>query len=678
MRVGVEVGGTFTDLVWESNGEIGVVKVPSTPAHPDIGALSALDRLNGQLTELTDLVHGSTVATNAILERKGATLGLLVTKGTRDLLALQRHNRRQIYDLRYEKPEAVVERRHVLEVDERVDADGSIVRPLDLAKLKPELVGWLSENHFDAIAVCLLNSYSAPAHERQLKTLLREIDVELAISCSSEVAREFREYERCTTTTLSAFVQPVMSRYLERFASALAQRGYDGPFSVMQSNGGRLPAKGMASSAIRALFSGPAAGVVGAIAAAERSGHRDLISLDMGGTSTDVCLIENARPTLTGMVEIDGLPIKTPVIDMVTVGAGGGSIIWIDDGDMLRVGPQSAGAEPGPACYGRGGILPTITDAHVVRGTLQVDALLGGEMQADLDAAKESMRPVADALDLDLAAAADSAIRVAEANIVRAIQRVSTERGRDPRGYSLVPFGGAGPMLAARLAEDLGIETVVVPPHAGVLSAFGLLAADYVHFETQTRRVAVSEKGLPAIKQTISELTQAVRDRLAELGLTGEPVINVVLEMRYVGQAFEIPVLLGGPAEALDLSALRHAFNDAHRRVFEFDKGGHGECEVVSFRVSGAITPGNVPAMRIETIESVSQQVEIVEYERRKLCDRMQRAALTSAVEGPALIEDKTSTLYLPDGWTACHDRHANLMLCRSDHASTNLGGEDQ
>ena len=293
----------------------------------------------------------------------------------------------------------------------------------------------------------------------------------MPITCSCDVAREFREYERASTTTLAAYVQPVVAGYISRFSEDLARRGFQGKFSIMQSNGGRMPAAAITKNAITALFSGPAAGVVGAIRGKGSTPYTDIITLDMGGTSTDVALVSNDQAELTPMTMIDGLPVKTPVVDIVTVGAGGGSIAWVDDGGLLRVGPQSAGATPGPACYGRGGKLPTVTDAHLVRGTLQADSFLGGKMSVDLAAASHVIGEIAKKFNVELAEMADNIIRVAEANIVRAIQQVSTERGSDPREFALVPYGGAGPLHAARVAEDLNIDTVVVPPNAGVLSA---------------------------------------------------------------------------------------------------------------------------------------------------------------------------------------------------------------
>ena len=670
MRIGVEVGGTFTDLVFEQDGRLGVVKVPSTPSEPDRGALNAIDRSGVDLTDLQDLVHGSTVATNAILERKGARLCLLVTSGTRDVLFLQRHNRRRIYDLHYAKPEPLVRRADTFEIRERIAADGSVVVALDEQAALTTIDKHIAQGGYDAIAICFLNSYVNPKHEETVATMLRARLPDLPITCSADVNREFREYERMSTTVLSAYVQPVVSTYLDRFVEALNERGYRGSFSIMQSNGGRIPAQAMSKNAISALFSGPAAGVVGAIAAARASGYSDLITLDMGGTSTDVCLVENGKPTLTGMVEIDGLPVKTSVIDMVTVGAGGGSIVWVDDGDMLRVGPQSAGADPGPAGYGRGGVLPTITDAHLVRGTLQADALLGGEMHADLAAARTSFATLAAQLGLSIEAVADSAIRVAEANIVRAIQRISTERGRDPRLYALVPFGGAGPMVAARLAQELGINTVITPANAGVLSAYGLLVSDYVHFETLTRRLTVTEQGLQDIRHTIADMSTKVQQGLAQFGLTAQARLDVVLEMRYVGQAFEIPVALPSDkamAAHISASELITAFEDAHQRVFEFGHSAGGQCEVVSFRVSAAIPAAALPALSAPPASSVPiTQVDILEHGEPQVCMRQKRGALQS-FDGPALVEDFTSTLFVPAGWHAQLDAADNLILRKGD-----------
>jgi len=670
-RVGIEVGGTFTDLIEVGPDGIQVAKVPSTPAAPDIGAMDALAAAGLALSEVGDLVHGSTIATNAVLERKGGRVALFVTRGTRDLLALQRHDRRAIYDLFYRKTAPIVPRRDVFEVDGRMAADGSIVRALP-DDLEAAIARHLGGGAFDAAAICLLHSYADPAHERQLARAIRAVRPDLPVTCSCDVSREFREYERASTTALAAYVQPVIEGYLTRLSGALAAQGFAGRFSVMQSNGGRMPAEAMARNAISALFSGPAAGVIGATGMAARSGVRDLITLDMGGTSTDVALIADGAPTLGPGTEIDGLPARTPVVDIATVGAGGGSIAWIDDGDLLRVGPHSAGADPGPASYGRGGTAPTVTDAHLVRGTLQAGSFLGGRMTLDEDAAGATLAPLADRLGLTLPDLADSVIRIAESNIVRAIQRVSTERGHDPRDFVLVPFGGAGPLHAARVAEELGISTVLVPANAGVLSAVGLLMSDYVHFRALTRRTRLEQAALPDIADALGTLQAEAEAYLRSVGISGPLGFERILEMRYVGQAFEVSVNLGADEDALSLASIEAAFAAAHHRVFEFSKPPGNPVEIVSFRVGARASSGDLLAMgeRAERAAGPASgaRITIVEGGVRRDCGLMARQDVPERpVSGPILIEDPTSTIYVPPAWAVRRDAAAALILHRGE-----------
>ncbi|MGE3927514.1 MAG: hydantoinase/oxoprolinase family protein, partial [Lautropia sp.] len=542
MRVGVEVGGTFTDLIAIDGTEVRVTKVPSVPSSPEQGVFAALAAAKIPLARITDLVHGSTVATNAVLERKGGLTAFVTTAGFRDLLLIQRQDRPKIYQLDYQKPVAVVERRDVIEIEERMLADGSVAVPLDLDAAAQALATALAARPFRAVAICLLNGYANPAHERALAGVIRARFPTLHVSCSHEISREFREYERASTTALSAYVQPIIDGYLGRFEERLAAEGFTGRLSIMQSNGGRLPAAAIRRNAITALFSGPAAGVVGAIRQAGASDVADLITFDMGGTSTDVCLVSGGQPIIAPETSVDGLPIRTPVVDIASVGAGGGSIVWRDSGGMLRVGPRSAGADPGPACYGRGGRAPTITDAHVLRGTIVAASFLGGRMKLDIEAARQAFAPLADELGMSLEAVADSAIRLADANVVRAIQLISTELGRDPRDYALVPFGGAGPLHAGRIAEDLGIATIVVPQNAGVLSAFGLLASDYTQYETETRRILLDAAAPSAVRAALAALREALDARLRAAGMTGTLTHAFTLQMRFVGQAFEVDV----------------------------------------------------------------------------------------------------------------------------------------
>ena len=666
-RVGVEVGGTFTDLVaFEAEG-VRITKVPSTPSEPHRGAIAAIDESGLALHAAGDLVHGSTVATNAVLERKGARVAFLATEGFRDILSLQRQSRRSIYDIHYRKPAPVVARRDTFEIPERIGPHGEVVTALDEAAAEDRIRRALEGADYESIAICFLNSYANPVHERRVAALIAERFPGIGVTCSCDVTREFREYERASTTVLAAYVQPVIDRYLKEFERELGVRSFNGRFSLMQSNGGRLPASGMAGNAITALFSGPAAGVMGAIRQAERSGYRDLITFDMGGTSTDVCLVRDGIPVLTSDAEIDGLPIRTPVLDIVTVGAGGGSIVWRDDGGMLRVGPQSAGAEPGPACYRRGGMDPTITDAHIVRGTVLADTFLGGRMDVDPALAREAFGVLSERLNRSAEQIADDAVRVAEHNIVRAIQLVSTERGRDPRDYVLVPFGGAGPLHAARVAEVLSIGTIVIPPAAGVLSAFGLVASDFVRYESRTVRFPIDEAGAAeGVREQFSEMRADAVAAFAELGITSALRFTHTLEMRYIGQAFEVPVALGEDEIAtLDAASLRERFNEAHHRIFEFDDSRTNRPEVVSFRLGIASPPPSIPELVETDNEPLSDTVTIFDAGERRAARRVNRRALLDSgeCEGPLLIGDDTSTAYVPPGWCARVDAHHNIIL---------------
>lgn len=667
MRVGVEVGGTFTDLVLVDGSEVRIAKVPSTPASPDIGMLNAIEAAGIDLARVEDLVHGSTVATNAVLERKGAAVALFVTRGTRDILLLQRHTRNSIYDVHYRKPAPIVERNAVFEVEERIASDGTVIEPLDERLVAGLIDRALASADFDAVAICLLNSFVNPDHEGVVARLVREHHPDLVVTCSSDISREFREYERASTTVLASYVQPVIVRYLDRLTETLAANRFAGRFSIMQSNGGRMPADAMARNAIAALFSGPAAGVVGAVHEIVGAGFGNLITLDMGGTSTDVSLVVDGKPQLASMTEIDGLPVKTPVVDIVTVGAGGGSIVWRDDGGLLRVGPKSAGADPGPACYCRGGEFPTVTDAHLIRGTLQADSFLGGTMAIDRTASERAFSGLAVDLGMSIEELADSAIRVAESNIVRAIQQISTERGHDPRDYVVVPYGGAGPLHAARVAEELGIVTVVVPPNAGVLSAAGLLRSDYLHHRARTRRLRLDDDAIGEIKAMMADLEREIGAYFDEIGIGETRNFERVLEMRYVGQAYEVSVpVSGADLDTLDVARLTSMFAEQHHSIFEFSKPPENPVEIVSVRV-GARTPSPpMPEVVATTVSDMPEPREISLLDRgvRRSCMVLARSQLAEGPRrGPLLIEDGNSTIYVAAGWRAALDPHGNVIL---------------
>jgi N-methylhydantoinase A len=542
-----------------------------------------------------------------------------------------------------------------------------VVTPLDEDAILRDLIPQLRAGDYEAVAVCLLNGYANPAHEQRVAQLIQQHCQNLLVQCSHLVSREFREFERASTCTLSAYLQPVIDRYLSRFEERLREGGFGGRFSVMQSNGGRLPADGMRRNAIAALLSGPAAGVMGAVRQSGRSGFRNLLTLDMGGTSTDVCLVDDGQPEIASQTEVDGLLIRTPVIDISTVGAGGSSIVWIDDGGMLRVGPESAGADPGPACYGRGGDRATVTDAHLIRGTMRPEAFLGGRMDIDIEQARAALEPVAEKLGMSIEEAADSAIQVANGNIVRAMQLVSTERGKDPRDYALVAFGGAGPLHAARLAEGLGVRSIVVPPNAGVLSAYGLLASDFLQFESVTNRMPLDGDAIGQIRSTYNAMAERARARFAELGFTGTLEYELTVEMRFVGQAFEVPVALR-PEEldSLTVDSLRARFEDAHERMF-FHTASKRASELVAFRLGVTAPLDAVPRLEEDRAADVetSGSAEIFEQRARRRVEIRGRGELTrgASVSGPYILEDVTSTIYVPEGWTARVDDESNLIL---------------
>ena len=437
----------------------------------------------------------------------------------------------------------------------------------------------------------------------------------------------------------------------------------------MQSNGGRLPAEAMRGNAVNVLLSGPAAGVVGATRQVARSAFRNLITLDIGGTSTDVCLVTDGQPQLTTEFMIDGLPVRVPVLDIHTIGAGGGSIVWVDEGGMLRVGPHSAGADPGPACYGKGGTRPTITDAHIIRQTMRPEAFLGGRMKIDVEAAQRVFRPIADHFRMSIEEAADSAVQLANANIVRAIQLISTERGYDPRDYVLVPFGGAGPLHAAQIAQDLAIDTIVVPPAAGVMSAYGLIASDFLQFETLTRRRPVGEDAARFLREVHAEMKGRAIERARRMNLPEKLVFDFTAEMRFVGQAFEVPVsFMEKELAKISSAAILKRFGDEHQKIYFFGANSDKPVEFVSFRLRFTLPIGKLPLLTEEADHKI-KAADVRMFDDR----RWQEGRLVSRgdikpgkrIKGPALLEDPTSTLLVPAGWSASRDENDNTILKR-------------
>src|SRR6267142_1628171 len=511
MRVGIDIGGTFTDaaLVDAGTGRVRVVKVLTTPEDPAKGFMGALERglaeCGAEGRDVAAVVHATTVATNAIIEGKTARVGMLVTRGFRDILEIGRQIRSRLYGVHLQRPAPLVPRRWSLEVTERLDHEGRVLQPLDLDEVR-QAVRRLRHEGVEAVVVCLLHSYLNPAHERAVAEIVRAELPDVFLSVSSDVCPEYREYLRASTTAVNAAVMPIVSRYVDALESRLKALGATAPFYVMQSNGGVMTSSSAKARPVYMVESGPAAGVIAAGAIAAPYGHRDVMSFDMGGTTAKVGLIQDGQLRLSTEIEVGaqavtplgegrggGYPVRTPVINLVEVGAGGGSEAWIDPGGALRVGPRSAGARPGPACYGLGGVTPTITDANLALGRLDPAFFLGGEMALDADAARRAVAErVAAPLGLDPLAAAGGIVEIANAHMIGAMRLVSVQRGYDPRDFVLVAFGGAGPLHANALARELGIPMILIPPSPGIASALGLLMTDLTHEFVATRRQLLS------------------------------------------------------------------------------------------------------------------------------------------------------------------------------------------
>ncbi|MEV1174971.1 hydantoinase/oxoprolinase family protein [Nonomuraea sp. NPDC049784] len=665
MRLGVECGGTFTDLVLlDDAGRLAATgKVFSTPSDPSLAVLEAISHLEAVDLSGAPLLHGSTVATNAVLERKGPRLGLIVTQGFRDVLELQRHDRDVMYDLHYRKPRPLVRRELVREVPERLDVTGKPLVALDEPAVR-EAVAELAGLGVTSIAVCFLHSYRNPAHEQRVREIAGELAPALDVSLSSEVVAEFREYERASSTTVDAFVKPTVDGYLSRLERSLADRGM-GELSMMQSNGGVVPAAYVRQRPIHVLLSGPAAGVAGAVAVAAAAGLADIVTMDMGGTSTDVCLVTGGRPQITTESMIDRIPVKLSMVDIATVGAGGGSIVGLDPGGMLQVGPRSAGADPGPACYGRGGTAATVTDANVTRGLIRPGHFLGGRHALDPEAAISSLKALARELERTPAQLAEDVFRIANVAMAGAIRLVSTERGHDPRDHTLVAYGGAGPLHAAAVADELGITSVLVPPHAGLMSAYGLLSSDFQRRFAVTRVADLAELAPEELDEVFAELLAEARAEIATQGVDpGGVVAEFELDLRYRGQGFEltVPVPQGvSPEEAAGLFHEAHALRYGHSTPAK-------AVQVVTYRLTLRVPREDtaLPAVPVEGPARREDLPVVIGGEERS-CAFLWRESLPPGftAEGPAVVEEETATTYVPPGWTATVDPATNLLLTR-------------
>ncbi|MCD5408636.1 hydantoinase/oxoprolinase family protein [Candidatus Bipolaricaulota bacterium] len=664
--LGVDIGGTFTDFVWTEDGALRALKVPTTPAQEE-GFLAGLARLPAG--EIERIVHGTTVATNALLEGKWARTALITTAGFRDVLAIGRQNRPSLYDLTCDRPAPMVPREWRLEAPERLDSRGRVVRPLDEGAVR-EIARRIARGGIESVAVVLLFSFLNPAHERRVREILVEEGVQVPITLSSEILPEFREFERTSTTVMTAALRPVVERYLLRLSQALLSRGISAPLLVMQSNGGVAGTAEAARRAASLLLSGPAGGAIGAKRVGAVAGFANLITLDMGGTSADVALIEDGEIALTPEREVAGRPVRLPMVDVHTVGAGGGSIAWLDPGGGLRVGPRSAGSRPGPACCGRGGTEPTVTDAHLLLGHLPRERPLGGLPPLSVELAAEAIRGIAGALGLPLERAAWGILEVAEATMERAIRVISVERGHDPREFVLVAFGGAGPLHGASLARKLGIPRVLIPACAGVLSALGLVSADLVHTYVRSLVVPLTDVSPERVNDLLAAFRREAEGILKAEGVPeGARKYRPAVDLRYRGQAYELSVPLPDrPFSAEDLAELESGFHREHERLYGYAVPGE-PVELVNLRLT-AIGEAEAPALpRLRRGGSVEgalierRPVYFGEGWRETPVYAREKLPPGAELRGPAVVEGRESTCLVPPGARASVDAYGNLIL---------------
>jgi N-methylhydantoinase A len=676
LRVATDIGGTFTDLVAfdEETGALAVGKASTTPDELAAGVLDAIASGGVALEDVSELVHGTTVVINALTERRGARTALVTTRGFRDVLEIGRGNRPDMYNLVSRKPRPFVPRRHRFEVRERVDRRGDVLVPLDLADVEA-VAAACGRDGIEAVAVCLLHAYAHPEHEQAVRTALQAALPGVPVTISSEITREWREYERSSTAVLNAYVQPIVERYLDVLEQRLDDGGLRSPVRIVQSNGGTTSVQAARRRPISLVESGPAAGVIGAARLGERIGEPNLLYLDIGGTTAKCSLIEDGRPKTTTEYRIEwrpdyaGYPVLVPVVDIVEIGAGGGSIAWVDEGGSVRVGPRSAGAQPGPACYGRGGESPTVTDAKLAAGVLDPRYFLGGRVRLHTELAERALRTLGAPLGLEPATLANGIVRLVNASMISALKLVSVRRGYDPRDFVLVAAGGGGPMHAAALGAELQVKRVVVPPYSGVFSAWGMGLSEARADAAQTRILALGRSSAGDLADVFSALEKEVTASLAAEGIEWESLrLERSADLRYRGQehAVRVPVAPG----AVSAAAVEEDFHALHRQKYTFDLEGDPvevvTCHVAAFGARPAL-PAGEPAPPGGGGRPVPKGHRQVDFD----ADGVHEAAVYGrtalppgfSAPGPLVVEDETTTALVHPGQTLEVDELANLTI---------------
>jgi N-methylhydantoinase A len=682
IRMAIDIGGTFTDatLIDEESGAVSIAKVLTTPADPSEGFMAAVGRALAEggveATQVQFVVHATTVATNAIIEGKIARSGFVTTEGFRDLLEIARQVRPSLYDTQFEKAPPLVPRDRAVGVRERLGPAGEVLTPLDDDSVRVA-AALLRREQVESVAVCLLHSYVNPAHEQRVGEILAEELPGVPVSLSAEVAPEFREYLRASTTVINAVIRPVVERYLARIESRLAEAGVRAKLLVMQSSGGVFSSDAAARKPVFMVESGPAAGVIASAYLGETLGKPDILSFDMGGTTAKVGLIQGGQPSVTkdynvgghagagiGGMSLSGYPVRTPVVDLVEIGAGGGSIAWVDSGGLLRVGPRSAGADPGPVCYRRGGVEPTVTDANVVLGRLNPGYFLGGEMGLDIDGARVAIEErCAKPLGLDVTAAAYGIVEIANAAMVNALNLISVQRGYDPRDFVLVGFGGAGPVHANAIARDAEMPTLLIPRSPGIFSATGLLTTDLKRDAATTIMRRLDELDPAEAEATFVELEAAGRTELQHEGVADDAIEFVrQIDLRYVGQSYELTIPAG--------DGLLERFHAEHDRTYGF-AAPEEPVEAVSLRLTSVGRIAKPPARKLDAGGAPEPKerrpVYYAEADGYVDCPIYDRYALPAGARlaGPAIVEEFDSTTVVHPGFSVSVDETGNLIIER-------------
>lgn len=674
-RIGVDTGGTFTDvsLISEKTGDILVTKVPSTPENSAIGVMDGVKQILTENDIPTDdisfFTHGSTVATNTLLERKGAKTALITTKGFRDILGIGRQTRPDLYNFRARRPDPLIPRNLRFEVDERVNAEGTIIKDFNRKDIE-DLIGMIKENHIESLVICLINSFLNDENEIKLRDMLAEEFPDLSLTISAEILPEIKEFERTSTVAVNGYVMPKMNFYLRDLEQSIKDYGISSDLYIMQSNGGIITTDTAVRQPVRTVLSGPAGGVISGTDVSKQTGLDNLITIDMGGTSLDAALIEHGEPQYTTNSQINDFPINVPMVEMHTIGSGGGSIAWIDSGGALRVGPHSAGADPGPVCYDKGGTEPTVSDANAILGRLNPDSILGGKMKMNLEGARKAVKEkIAEPLGLTAEEAAEGILKVVNANMVRGIRVVSVEKGHDTRDFSLLAFGGAGPLHAVDIAQELESKNVIVPPSPGINCAAGMLIADVRHDYVNSFISTTSTIDYDRLNQSLKTLEDTARETLKQQGFDGDDVeIDHSIDLRYVGQAYDINVELQG-AE-VDASVLNNAiqnFHAIHEKIYGFSRAEES-LETVNIRVSSFGLIEKLESKKLEAgsgaeVPYTTRDVYFDgEFHETRIYQRSD-LYLDYEFAGPAVIEQLDSTTVIFPNQNVKVDQFGNLVI---------------